>query len=135
MPFVLAGIKSIQNKISFKSINLNNIAFSYLHTIKKMRQRVNIKPLLFISLSIFFISCLLAEDKTAVHASLKNNELINGVSFVASNEPVVDSDFISIKNINANWVALMPFAFMRYIDSPGLLYNRYGQAGESFLDL
>lgn len=88
-----------------------------------MIPKANIKPLLFISVSIIFISCLFAENKTAEYTSLKNNERINGVSFVASNEPVVDSDFIAVKNINANWVALMPFAFMRYIDSPGLRYN------------
>ena len=36
---------------------------------------------------------------------------INGVSFVASVNPLDENAFVPVANINANWVAIMPYAF------------------------
>jgi len=48
---------------------------------------------------------------------------INGLSFVASPRKVSDSVIAPIIDINANWVTLMPFGFMRNLDHPTIQYN------------
>jgi hypothetical protein len=48
---------------------------------------------------------------------------INGLSFVASNKKLVEKDIQSVANINANWVALMPFGFMPSANTPSLSFN------------
>jgi hypothetical protein len=48
---------------------------------------------------------------------------INGLSFVASPKIIRDNDVINVQQVNANWVSLMPFAFMRDVDSPRIQYN------------
>ncbi|MBA3986921.1 MAG: glycoside hydrolase [Flavobacteriales bacterium] len=48
---------------------------------------------------------------------------INGVSFVASRE-VIDSTHIQpVVDVNANWAAVMPFAFMHTMDSSAIIFN------------
>lgn len=48
---------------------------------------------------------------------------INGVSLVSSRQEIKASDFEPVKNINANAVAVMPFAFMESLESPELRFN------------
>ncbi|MBI5857580.1 MAG: glycoside hydrolase [Sphingobacteriales bacterium] len=48
---------------------------------------------------------------------------INGLSFVASPRKINDTIISHVQQVNANWVSLMPFAFMRDIDSPRIQYN------------
>ena len=48
---------------------------------------------------------------------------INGLSFVASNTPISDAAIQPVLNINANWVALMPFGFMKTESEPVISYN------------
>ena len=50
-------------------------------------------------------------------------EKINGVSFVASRDAVVQSQVNEVLNINANSAAVMPFGFMREISSPEIVFN------------
>ena len=45
-------------------------------------------------------------------------EKINGVSLVASREAISISNIKPILNVNANTVAVMPFAFMENLQSP-----------------
>ena len=47
----------------------------------------------------------------------------NGVSFVASREPIDSSHVAPVININSNAVALMPFGFIRDINSPEITHN------------
>jgi hypothetical protein len=51
-------------------------------------------------------------------------EKINGVSLVASREAINISNIKPILNVNANTVAVMPFAFMENLQSPNLKFNR-----------
>ena len=63
-------------------------------------------------ISIFFSSgCLFSQTK------------INGVSFVASNREINDKAIFSTTKVNANWVALMPFAFMKSTTDTSIIYN------------
>ena len=48
---------------------------------------------------------------------------INGISFVASRDSIVQKDILPLKKMNANWVSIMPFGFLRQKDSPKLYYN------------
>ncbi len=59
-------------------------------------------------LGIGMVSCV-------SNAEIKSNGVakINGVSLAASNILADSADLVSIKNINANWVALMPYAFIK----------------------
>ena len=50
-------------------------------------------------------------------------EKINGVSFVASRDVIDSSHVQPVVNINANWAAVMPFAFMQNLESTELIFN------------
>lgn len=48
---------------------------------------------------------------------------INGVSFVASREQATQADVKPIKEVNADYAAVMPFGFLRDINSPSIIFN------------
>jgi len=48
---------------------------------------------------------------------------INGVSFVASGEPINEEHINPIVNIHANYVTIMPFGFIRNIEHPEIAFN------------
>ncbi len=50
-------------------------------------------------------------------------EKINGVSFVSSRREIVAEDLLPVISINANAVAVMPFAFMESLESSHLKFN------------
>ncbi|QTY26589.1 glycoside hydrolase [Flavobacterium sp. CS20] len=52
---------------------------------------------------------------------------INGLSFVASRDTIQQKHINPILDIHANWVSIMPFAFMRKADSTQLFYNNERQ--------
>lgn len=49
---------------------------------------------------------------------------INGVSFVASREPITKEHVDPVSNINANYAAVMPFGFIRDLNNPNISFNR-----------
>lgn len=59
----------------------------------------------------FFTSNIFAQKK------------INGISFVASNREINNEAIEALKNVNANWVALMPFAFMKSESDTSIVFN------------
>ena len=52
---------------------------------------------------------------------------INGLSFVASNREISEEAIKPVIDINANWVTLMPFAFMKDIADTSIIYNNKRQ--------
>lgn len=50
-------------------------------------------------------------------------EKINGISFVASREPISDLHISPVVNLRANFAAIMPFGFIRDLDHPVISYN------------
>jgi len=48
---------------------------------------------------------------------------INAVSFVAAGEEATTENVDAVKNINANYAAVMPFGFIRELNSPKLIHN------------
>lgn len=48
---------------------------------------------------------------------------INGISFVASSQKLIQQNIDPIKKASANYVALMPFGFIRDLSNPKIIYN------------
>ena len=72
------------------------------------------KQILYFSLLIFLMSCVGSKDV------LKK---INGISYVASNEEIAESDVTPIVYLHANYVAIMPYGFVKNLDAPDIVYN------------
>jgi len=64
--------------------------------------------------------------------SCSSQTKINGVSFVASRTAVTEEHVNPVKEINANFAAVMPFAFVKELEHPEVVYNTKRQwYGES----
>ena len=48
---------------------------------------------------------------------------INGLSFVASSEKINSQHIAPVLNVSANYVALMPFGFIKDLSSPKIIHN------------
>ncbi len=90
----------------------------------------------FLGIGITMVQCSLSgctqpiKTNTTTVNPISNK--INGISFVASPKTIVEKDVMQVQQVHANWVALMPFAFMQSIDSPRIYYNSQRQwKGES----
>lgn len=63
---------------------------------------------------LLLFSCLnISNQEIASKKETKTSSKINGVSFVSINDKVDDSHFTPVKALNANWVAIMPFGFLK----------------------
>ncbi len=60
-------------------------------------------------------------------ASRKQLPKINGIGFVASPRKTTETMVFQVKQTNAQWVSLMPFAFLKTISLPGIQYNQQRQ--------
>ena len=67
--------------------------------------------LLFIGLLFIHFSCSGQDEK------------INGISFVASGKKIDETHTTPVKKAKGNYVALMPFGFIRSLDSPEIRFN------------
>lgn len=72
---------------------------------------MKIKYLLFICLAFIQFSCVGQTQK------------INGISFVASHSKIDSKNVKPVLEVNGNYVALMPFGFIRDIKTPEVRYN------------
>jgi len=63
---------------------------------------------------VFLMSC---------SAIIPRQEKINGVSFVASRDAVTQVHIDPVVNVNANYAAVMPFGFIRNLQSPEIVHN------------
>ncbi len=64
--------------------------------------------------------------------SFSQSPKINGIGFVSSDKAINQSNVKPLVNVNANYVALNPFAFIKDLNSPNVLYNSKKQwYGES----
>lgn len=67
---------------------------------------------------VFLVLCFLQ-----VSCSSRAQKKINGVSFVASREEVAQVHIDEVVKVNANHAAVMPFGFIRDINSPEIIHN------------
>ena len=62
-------------------------------------------------------------QQTHAEKNYTDSQKINGLSFIAPPKQITGADVISVKKVNAQWVSLMPFAFMKNVDLPVISYN------------
>jgi len=75
----------------------------------------------------FFVCVFLSCSMTS-----QSDTKINGISFVASPNKVTQKHINPVIKLNANYAAIMPFGFVRRLDSPEVKYNSKDQwYGES----
>jgi hypothetical protein len=74
-------------------------------------------------LILFFCLGILGQCQTKSIKKLK----INGLSFVASRDTIKQHHVEPVLKMHANWVSIMPFAFMRRLDADTLFYNNKNQ--------
>ena len=55
------------------------------------------------------------------------SQKINGVSFVASREPISKTNVMPVVKVNANYAAVMPFGFVRDLAHPEIKFNTQRQ--------
>lgn len=79
--------------------------------------------MLIIALSLSCTALLSCSQPIQADKPYKYSKKINGLSFVASPKQITGADMIPVKKVNAKWVSLMPFAFMKKVDSPAIRYN------------
>ena len=68
----------------------------------------------------FLLLCCLI---TFNFASQSQSKKINGISFVASHSTIDAKHVQPVLQVNGNFVALMPFGFIRELDNPKVQYN------------
>lgn len=57
------------------------------------------------------------------HSSFVQAQKVNGISFVASHSSIDTKHVKPILEVNGNYVALMPFGFIRELENPNVQYN------------
>lgn len=79
-------------------------------------------------LNLFWIVLLI------ISCNPKPPEKINGISFVASREPAGEEHVEVLKDIHADYAAVMPFGFIRELGSPEIIFDTdrqwYGETCE-----
>ena len=69
------------------------------------------------------VKCFFLLFGTALLSCSAQDEKINGVSFVAAKDAIDESHVTPVINVNANYAAIMPFAFIRNLNHPEVRYN------------
>jgi len=72
--------------------------------------------------TILIILCVFA-----FYSCKSQTEKINGLSFVSSRDTITIKNVIPVKKASANYVALMPFGFIKDLASPKVVFNRNKQ--------
>ena len=74
---------------------------------------------IFICISFFSISFL--------NSCAQKEVKINGISFVASRDTLVQNHVNPILSLNSNYTAIMPFGFIKNLEHPELIFNSNSQ--------
>ena len=68
-----------------------------------------------------------------VQSCTSQSHKMNGVSFVASRNPVQQDHIDPVVEVQANYAAIMPFGFIRSLNNPEIIYNTERQwFGETY---
>lgn len=86
------------------------------------------------SFSIVLLYFVLLFTGCAQTETIVKIKKVNGVSYVASGEATTQEHVQEVKNIHANYAAVMPFGFIRDLEKPELVFNSerqwYGERRE-----
>ena len=81
-----------------------------------------------IFLCVFFTGCAQKNNSSKEELNkIEKISKINGISFVAAKDSVIQENIAPVLKINANYAAVMPFAFIKSIDHPEIIYNQERQ--------
>jgi len=58
-----------------------------------------------------------------LHSCNTHSQPINGISYVASGAPTTQEHVEAVKNVHANYAAVMPFGFIRDLSHPEIRFN------------
>ena len=72
--------------------------------------------------SMLFFGCM---DQKQLGASLYAQPKVCGLNFVAPPKPFTDNPMIEVQSVNANWIAVIPYAYTRS-GQPKVHYNTSG---------
>ena len=93
-------------------------------------KKIYFHTFILISITLFTLGC----TSQAIEPVTENKVKIGGVSLVASNTSLLESHITPVTNINANYVALMPFGFIQDLNDPVVQFNSdkqwYGETTE-----
>lgn len=78
---------------------------------------------LFVLLLTFFFVVVGCPQKSLMETPSK----VNGISFVASGKAATQLNVDAILNLNANYAAVMPFGFIRNLDTPEIVFDTQRQ--------
>jgi hypothetical protein len=79
------------------------------------------KHLIFVMRAIFTVGLYFLLSSCAMTSPI--TEKINGVSFVASREPINDTHISPLVNLHANYASIMPFGFIKDLGHPEIVFN------------
>lgn len=94
------------------------VAFIFNQTTFSMKKQVFFAVLCLLNL-FFQVHC-----QTAKH--LKVSDKIKGLTLVAPREPFRNEPITEVKSVNAEWIAIVPYAFTRQ-GTPSVRYEGYGR--------
>ena len=86
-------------------------------------------------LCFYLFGCAQKRDSSKTLISEKQEKIvrettiskINGVSFVASRDSILKENISPLKEIHANYAAIMPFGFIKSLKHPEIIYNQKRQ--------
>ena len=84
------------------------------------------KNLLFIILTIILSSCNSGNKGLVENTSIilaPEDAKINGISLVATNHPITAAQIKPLADFNANYTAIIPYAWIRALDQPEIFYS------------
>ncbi|MFT4800563.1 MAG: hypothetical protein ACI93N_000322 [Flavobacteriaceae bacterium] len=67
--------------------------------------------------------CILLFSVSFLTSCAQKETKINGVSFVASRDTLVQNHINPILSLNSNYAAIMPFGFIKNLEHPEIIYN------------
>ncbi|WP_339687561.1 glycoside hydrolase [uncultured Nonlabens sp.] len=84
------------------------------------------KKILYLLLAVSIISCNSPNEKGAqnqLDSNIKTISKINGISFVATRDSIDHTAITPVKNYNANYAAIIPYAWMKSLEQPQVNYE------------
>ena len=130
----LRNYSSVSLKTAIK-VSINSKIKYYIHRQYIFKMTKSIVTLIWIFLFPILFGCAKKRDSSKVIVTEKQEvatkestfQKINGVSFVASKDSILQGNIIPVKKIQADYAAIMPFGFIRSLEHPEISYNQERQ--------
>jgi len=99
------------------------------------KMTLSLRSLFCIFLIPIFFGCLQKHDSSKNLANNRHGKTIkesliskiNGVSFVASKDSILQKNIAPLKKVHVDYAAIMPFGFIKSLEHPEIIYNQERQ--------